>query len=77
MVSAYVLVSAEPGKNREVASALRSVRGVKQVHVCWGQPDIFVFLEVADQKTLSDTVLSKIQGLRGIRSTDTHIVIAV
>ena len=76
MVSAYVLVSVEPGKNREVASTLRSVPGVKQVHICWGQPDIFAFVEVADERTLSTTVLGSIQGTRGIRATDTHIVIA-
>lgn len=76
MVSAYVLVSVEPGKNKEVAAALRAVRGVKQVHICWGQPDIFAFLEVGDERTLSEAVLTSIQSIRGIRTTDTHVVVA-
>jgi hypothetical protein len=50
MVSAYVLVSVEPGTNQKVVSALRDVAGVKQAHACWGQPDIFTFSEVADEK---------------------------
>lgn len=77
MVSAYVLVTVEPGKNQEVAAALRGVPGVRQAHVCWGQPDIFAFVEVADDKALSETVLTKIQGIRGIRSTDTHTVVSL
>ena len=77
MVSAYVLVSVEPGKNQEVAASVRSVQGVKQAHVCWGKPDIFAFVEVADEKTLADTVLSRIQGIRGVRDTETHIVVRI
>ena len=77
MVSAYVLVSVEPGKNEEVLAALREIKGVKQAHACWGQPDIFAFVEVADAKALSDTVLQAVQGIAGIRTTETHIVISV
>jgi DNA-binding Lrp family transcriptional regulator len=75
VVSAYVLVSVEPGKNREVLEALRGVQGVRQAHACWGQPDIFSFVEVADERTLADTVLTRIQGIAGVRATETHIVI--
>jgi hypothetical protein len=32
MVSAYVLVSVEAGKNQEVVAALRSMDAVKQAH---------------------------------------------
>jgi DNA-binding Lrp family transcriptional regulator len=77
MVSAYVLVSAEPGKSEEVVRALREIQGVNQAHACWGQPDIFAFVEVADDTALSDTVLQTIQGIPGIRGTETHIVIPV
>jgi DNA-binding Lrp family transcriptional regulator len=77
MVSAYVLVSAEPGKIPEVVSALQSVGGVRQAHACWGQPDIFTFVEVADEKALSEMVLTTFQGIPGIRATETHMVAAV
>jgi Lrp/AsnC ligand binding domain len=50
---------------------------VKQAHACWGQPDIFAFVEVADEPTLADVVLTAIQGLPGIRTTETHIVAPV
>lgn len=77
MAGAYVLVSVEPGKNKEVITALRGVPGVKQAHVCWGTPDIFAFVEVGDERTLSDTVLTRIQSIAGVRGTETHVVISM
>ncbi len=77
MVSAYVLVSVEPGKNQEVVSALRGIAGVKQAHCCWGQPDIIAFVEAGNEKALAKTVLTTIQGLPGIRTTETHVVVPI
>lgn len=77
MVGAYVLVSVEPGRNQQVVSALRGIRGVKQAHSCWGKPGIFSFVEVADERALAETVLKTIQGLPGVRDTETHIVVPV
>ncbi len=77
MVGAYVLVSVEPGTNQQVVAALRETRGVKQAHSCWGKPDIFSFVEVADEKALVETVLNTIQGMPGVRDTETHIVVPV
>jgi DNA-binding Lrp family transcriptional regulator len=74
MVQAYVLVSVEPGKHDAVLSALKAVPSVKQAHLCWGQPDIFTFVEVTHEGQLAETVLNAIQGIDGVRSTDTHIV---
>ena len=76
MVSAYVLVTTEPGRIQEVASAMQDVSGVKQAHACWGQPDIFAFVEVANEKALADTVLTTIQGISGVTGTETHVVVA-
>lgn len=75
MISAYVLVTVEPGKNEGVLSGLRQLPGVRQAHACWGQPDIFTFVEADDDQALADAVLQAIQGVPGIRSTETHIVI--
>lgn len=73
-VSAYVLMTVEPGRNEEVIAAVRGVKGVTLAHLCWGQPDIFAFVEVANDRALGKTVLTMIQGIPGVRSTDTHIV---
>ncbi len=71
MTSAYVLVSVEPGKNQEVAAALRQVAGVRQAHACWGQPDIFAFVDVVDDAAMADTVLVTIHAIPGVRTTET------
>jgi len=75
MVAAYVLVSVEPGKNKPVVSALRGTQGVKQAHSCWGKPDIFAYVEVESDSALAETVLTQIQGIAGVRDTETHIVV--
>jgi DNA-binding Lrp family transcriptional regulator len=77
MVAAYVLITVEPSQNRDVVSSLGEVKGVKQAHACWGQPDIFAFVEESDEKVLAETVLTEIQAIPGVRSTETHIVIPV
>jgi DNA-binding Lrp family transcriptional regulator len=77
MVSAYVLISTEAGKIDEVVSAVSGVSGVKQAHACWGRPDVFSFVEVADEKALAHAVLTTIQGIPGVRATETHVVVAV
>src|SRR5712691_6708570 len=75
MVAAYIFVSVEPGKNAAVLGALRKAPGVEQAHICWGAPDIFAFVEVADDEALSDLVLKEIQSIPGIRGTETHLVV--
>lgn len=76
-ISAYVLIAVEPGRNEEVIAAVRGVKGVAQAHLCWGQPDIFAFVEAANDRALGKTVLTMIQGIPGVRSTETHIVAAL
>jgi len=77
MVSAYVLITVEPGRNQKVLAALRRIAGVKQAHVCWGTPDIFAFVEVANETALAKAVMTTIQGVPGVRTTETHPVVAV
>jgi DNA-binding Lrp family transcriptional regulator len=72
---AYVLLNVKSGASRKVVKALSKIRGVKAVHVCWGRPDIFAYVEVKDEKALSSLVLSRIQTTAGVQETDTHIVI--
>ena len=74
-VSAYVLIRVEAGKIRQVAESISQIDGVKEARACWGQLDIFAYVEVPDQRALSKLVLTKIQGVDGVVSSDTHIVV--
>lgn len=71
---AYILIKVKAGKTKEVLRALRKINGVEQAHPCFGQPDIFSFVTVDDEKALSDVVITKIHVIEGVEETDTHIV---
>ncbi|CAI4032000.1 MAG TPA: Lrp/AsnC ligand binding domain-containing protein [Nitrospiraceae bacterium] len=71
---AYVLIKVRAGKTKAVVEALRKVPGIEQVHPCFGQPDIFSFVSVADERALSEVVITKIHTIEGVEETDTHIV---
>lgn len=71
---AYILIKVKAGKTKEVLQALKKLAGVEQAHSCFGQPDIFVFISVHDERSLSDVVITKIHQIEGVEETDTHIV---
>ncbi len=76
-MKAYVLITVKMGKLKDVVAKLAEISGVKTVHACWGLPDIFAFVEAADEDGLNDLVLSKIQLIDGVERTDTHIVLEI
>ncbi len=71
---AYVLIKVKAGRTKEVLNTLKKLTGVEQAHPCFGQPDIFSFVNVEDEKSLSDLVISKVHTIEGVEETDTHIV---
>jgi DNA-binding Lrp family transcriptional regulator len=75
VAAAYILVSVEAGQARDVLDAIRGLEGHRQAHTCWGQPDIFAFFEVPDDRHLAEVVLEKIHNMPGVRTTETHLVV--
>lgn len=71
---AYILIKVKAGKAKDVVAALKRLPGIEQAHSCFGRPDIFAFINVADERALSDIVISKIHTIEGVEETDTHIV---
>lgn len=71
---AYILIKVKAGKTKPVVDALKKIHGVEQVHPCFGQPDIFSFVNVADERALSEVVITRIHTIEGVEETDTHIV---
>ena len=74
-VNAYVLIKVQAGKIKQTVDRISQIKGVKAAHACWGQPDIFAYVEAPNQRALSELVLTKIQGVEGVTSSDTHIVV--
>jgi len=74
MTAAFVLLQLEKGVGgSKVHDALHAIAGVKTVHFLAGPTDGIVFVEVADQSALQQT-LGKVRGTSGVASTDTRIV---
>jgi DNA-binding Lrp family transcriptional regulator len=72
---AYILVTVGPGKAREVAKKIAAVPGVKLSDACWGDPDVYVVVEVGSAEELNRLVMDKIQTIDGVARTSTHIAI--
>jgi DNA-binding Lrp family transcriptional regulator len=74
-VKAYVLIEADPGTSRDVATQAEKIDGVKCVSVVTGPHDVIVYVETTDGKTLGDLLVTRLQKIRGVAGTITDVVI--
>ena len=63
---AYLLTETEPGKTREVSSALHSLSGVESVDAVTGFYNIIALVEAPELTILRDLVTRRIQGINGV-----------
>lgn len=75
MVSAYSLISAEPGMTSKIFERVEKLEGVKSVEAVAGPYDIVARIEVNSLEKLTGTVFGKIRGVEGVTSTTTLIVV--
>lgn len=75
MVSAYSLISAEPGMTSKIFERVERLEGVKSVEAVAGPYDIVARIEVNSLEKLTGTVFGKIRGVEGVTSTTTLIVV--
>ncbi len=74
MVSAFGLISTEPGKTAEVFQRVKSIDGVKKAECVTGLYDIIVRVEVDSPEKLTKVVFGDIRSIAGVTSTVTLIV---
>ena len=72
---AFVLVETVVGKNREVAAALKKLKGMKSVDVVTGPYDIIAVIEGETLTEIGDLVTGKIHPIAGISRTVTCLAI--
>ncbi len=75
MTKAYVLIETMVGRNRDVISALRKLKGVTWVDMVTGPFDVVVVVEAASLAEVGDVVTAKIHPIPGITRTVTCLVI--
>lgn len=74
-MEAYIFINVRAGWARKIIRDMAEIAEVKQVHACWGRPDVIAHVEVSDEVALRDLVLGRLHNLEGVEETDTHIVV--
>ena len=69
-----MLITVSAGQTRDVIKSLSQLKEVKTIDPCWGKPDIFTVVEVADQDALTSLVRTKIHSIPGVAQTETHLI---
>jgi DNA-binding Lrp family transcriptional regulator len=72
---AFVLIETAVGRNKEVATALKQLAGVKSVDVVTGPYDIIAIIEGESLNDIGDLVTGKIHPIAGISRTVTCLAI--
>lgn len=75
MTRVYLKVSTALGKERAVRDALRRIPGVKSADLVTGEEDIIAVLEGKDLEDVTQVILKKVRGIRGVVHTTTHVVV--
>ncbi len=72
---AFVLVETGMGKNKEVVSKLREIKGVKSVDTVTGPYDVIAVIEADTLNEIGDIITSKIHAVDGISRTVTCLAV--
>jgi DNA-binding Lrp family transcriptional regulator len=75
MITAYILIQAEPGKAAAVAAALRDVPGVLETASVAGPYDVIARARAPDIDELAKLAASQVQDLDGVTRTLTCPVV--
>ena len=75
VAKAFVLIETAVGKNKEVATALEKLKGIKSVDIVTGPYDIITVIEGATLNDIGDLVTGKIHPIAGISRTVTCLAL--
>ncbi len=72
---AFVLIETVVGRNKEVVTALKQLKGVESVDTVTGPYDVITTIEGETLNDIGDLVTAKIHPIAGISRTVTCLVI--
>lgn len=73
VLSAFVLVDAEPGRLAALASELAEIPGVGEVYSVTGKVDLVAVVRVREHDELAEVVTRRISALQGVTATETMV----
>ncbi|MEE9530096.1 MAG: Lrp/AsnC ligand binding domain-containing protein [Syntrophobacteria bacterium] len=77
MAKAIVLITADPGMDREVAGQMKKIKGVENVYLVTGLYDIVAEVQAPDDASMVALAYDKVRTIDGIRETHTMFCLAV
>ncbi len=73
MITAFIILTVQPGLVNRVAEALIEVPGIAEVHSVAGPFDLVAVARVKEHDALSDLVTGRVSVLEGVVRTETLI----
>ncbi len=77
MAKAIVLITADPGKDRNVAGNVKNVEGVQNVYLAAGRFDVVAEVQAPDDNSMLALIYDRIRVIDDIRETHTMFCLKV
>ena len=74
MPKAFIMVDVDPGSEHSVEQNIAKLAGVKMVYQVTGEHDIIAFVDAEPYEEFA-VILSTIRQVKGVRDTDSHLVL--
>ncbi len=71
MATAFVLISVEPGMEREVFKEIIRIKDMVDVHLLFGEYDLIARVEGEDYAHIGEVIINQIRKIPGVISTKT------
>lgn len=76
-MKAYILIHIQTGEIGEVLKQLRTVKGVAQADMTFGEYDAVALVEAPDLQKLGHLVAWEIQAIPGVQETQTCLAVGM
>lgn len=73
MITAIVLIDADPGRIPEIAAEVAEVPGVTEVYSVTGEVDLIAMVRVREHEQLADVIADRLSKVPGVVRTQTYI----
>ncbi|QIS10892.1 MULTISPECIES: Lrp/AsnC family transcriptional regulator [Nocardia] len=73
MITAIVLIHVESARIPETAQEVADTEGVAEVYSCAGDVDLIAIVRVRDHAEIAEVVTNRIDRVKGVVRTTTHI----
>ncbi|MDP6212783.1 MAG: Lrp/AsnC ligand binding domain-containing protein [Candidatus Thalassarchaeaceae archaeon] len=74
---AWILISCDPGRERDVYLQLLEMSAVSEVSVVYGELDLVARIDFESEKEMSRTLIEEMRHVEGVRKTETLIAVEV